>query len=145
MVDQTDIYRAYNFTLQIGTGTEAGYFTEVSGMSIDIEKIVYREGGALPTVRNLPGCVTHGDVTLKWGMTDTRDLWDWLMETAAGRIETRAVSIKLKSNDGQTDQAVWDLEAAWPASWRGTQLNALGQEVAIETLTLTHQGFTRSK
>lgn len=140
---ETDIYRAYNFVLDF-QGIAAGYFTQISGLSLKVETIKYREGGAGPGVRKLPGRVDYGDVTLKWGMTESRELWDWLMKTVAGNVDPKTVSIILLKPDGQQENTRWNLNNAWPSSWRGAQLDAMGQEAAIETLTLTHEGLERS-
>ena len=47
---ETDIYRSYNFVVDLG-GVQLAYFTEVSGLSISVESIPYREGGAGLAVR----------------------------------------------------------------------------------------------
>ena len=141
---EPDIYRAYNFQLDI-QGTIAGYFTEVSGLSISIEAIPYREGGAAPAVRKLPGRVDYGDVICKWGMSDsTTELWDWLMNTAQGIIEPKAISVILLKPSGTEEHTRWNLLNAWPTVWRGADLHAAGQEVAIETLILAHEGIERA-
>jgi phage tail-like protein len=137
-----EIYRAYNFVLDLGEGP-AGYFTEVTGLNIDVEAIDYREGGAGPAVRKLSGRVSYGDVTLKWGMTEDRSLWDWLMLSASGKVERRHLSIILVDSGG-TEQSRWNLTNAWPKSWRGAELGALKNETAIETLSFAIEGLERA-
>lgn len=139
----TDIYRSYNFVLDIQNVT-VGYFTEVSGLSVSVEAISYREGGGARAVRKLPGRVEYGDVTLKWGMSDATELWAWLMNVAAGNVERKEISIILLKPDGQQENTRWNLHQAWPRAWRGARLDALGQEVAYETITLVHEGIERA-
>ena len=44
--------------------------------------------------------------------------------------------------DEQRQQvARWNLHRAWPSKWTGPALRALGNEVAIETLELVHEGI----
>jgi phage tail-like protein len=138
-----DIYRAYNFVLKI-QDQDAGYFTEVSGLNVDIETIEYREGGAGPAVRKLPGRVSYGDVTLKWGLTDNKDLTDWLKKIAQGEIERRDISVILRKPNGVDEATRWNLTGAWPCSWRGAGLDASDNEVAIETMVITHEGLERA-
>jgi phage tail-like protein len=137
-----DIYRNYNFILDIGEGP-VGYFTEVTGLSVDIEAIDYREGGAGPAVRKLAGRAKYGDITLKWGMSNSRDLWDWMMTAASGSVERRHISIILTSPGG-AEQTRWNLTNAWPSGWRGAELDAMGNDAALESLTLVCEGMERA-
>lgn len=139
---ETDIYRAYNFVLDLGNG-ESGYFTEVSGLSVSVENIEYREGGGAPVARQLAGRVTYGPVSLKWGLSSSMELWNWLMTAVNGNVERKNVSIILKSNDGQKETTRWNLTNAWLKECKCANLNSMGQEVAIETLTLVHEGLER--
>ena len=91
MAQQTDPYRSYNFKLEVG-GVTQGHFTECSGLSVNIDPITYREGGSQQIIRHLPGPVDYAAVTLKYGVSDSRELWDWLMKTAAGEVDRRNVS-----------------------------------------------------
>src|SRR5688572_33485108 len=87
-----DPLRAYNFQLLINGVTE-GHFTEVSGLGVKVERISYREAGNQSTVRAIPGRVTYSSVTLRFGLTSSKDLWDWLMTAVAGNVSRRNVSI----------------------------------------------------
>jgi phage tail-like protein len=140
---ETDIYRSYNFVIDI-QGVASGYFTEVSGLSISVESIAYREGGAAPAVRKLPGRVEYGDVALKWGMSESTELWEWLMTTVQGNVERKELSIILMAPDGQQENTRWNLHSAWPTAWRGAQLRGDAQGVAIETLSIAHEGIERA-
>src|SRR6266853_3822557 len=73
-----DPYRAYNFKLEIQGVTE-GHFTECTGLGVQIQPIRYREGGAAQVVHVIPGPVTYGDVTLRYGLTASAELWQWLL------------------------------------------------------------------
>lgn len=140
---ETNIYRAYNFILDIG-GNHCGYFTVVGGLSVNIETLDYREGGAGLAVRKLAGRVSYGDVELKWGCTDDKVMWGWLMNSCAGKVERKNVSICLQNCTQNGEDTRWNLDNAWPCKWRGAQLDALSNEVAIETLCLTHEGLERA-
>jgi phage tail-like protein len=139
-----DPYRSYNFKLDIKGVTEA-HFTECSGMGIKIEAIEYREAGNNQVVRKIPGPVRYGEITLRYGLTDSKQLWDWLMTAAKGKVERRNVSIIMLDSDGN-DPAPglqWNLFEAWPSEWRGARLDTLGREAAIETLTLVYDTLDR--
>ena len=138
-----NIYRAYNFILDLGGGT-VGYFSQVNFMGINVPYYEYREGGAGPAVRKLPGRVSYSDIELKWGLTESTEMMDWLMSAVKGEVIRKNISIILKDTDGQKEVTRWNVENAFPCSWKGAQLNALSNEAAIETLCITHEGLTRA-
>jgi phage tail-like protein len=140
---EEDIYRAYNFKLDI-QGVAAGYFTEVSGLNVKVEAIEYREGGAAPGVRRLPGRVSVGAVTLRYGLTSSTYLWDWLMTAVQGKVERKNVSIILVGTDGVTELTRWNLTNVWVSEWRGAMLDAIGQKAAIESVTLMPETLERA-
>ncbi len=143
MAEQTDIYRAYNFKLDI-KDTTAGHFSEISGLGVKIQAIDFREGAGAPAVRKIPGRVEYDDVTLRYGLTENKSLMDWVLKVAEGQIERKNVSIILVDTDGRTELTRWNLNNAWPTQWRGAKLEAIEQEVAIETLTLVFESLERA-
>ncbi len=140
--NRTDPYRAYNFKLEIGGETQ-GHFTECSGLNIKVQSISYKEAGT-STVHKLPGPVEYGDITLKYGMTSSTMLWDWMMKTANGQLERKNVSIKMIDNDGTSLALQWNLIDAWPSGWDAPALNATSQEAAIETMTITYESLNKA-
>lgn len=140
---QREIFRGYNFILDLGSGP-VGYFTEVSGLGMEVEAIEYREGGGAPAVRKLTGRVRYSDVTLKWGLTESRELWDWMQTAVKGRAQRRHLSVILVEPNGQTELTRWNLSDAWPTKWHGAHLDAMGNDAAIETLSLAHEGIERA-
>lgn len=137
-----DPFRAYNFKLDVG-GDIQGHFTECSGIEVKVPAIRYREGGERQIIRALPSRPEFGEVTLKYGLTDSRALFDWFMQISQGVPAPKNVSIIMLANDGATEVTRWNLEGAWPTAWRGAALDALGREIAIETLTLVFEGLNR--
>ena len=139
---EIDPYRSYNFKLEIQGVTE-GHFTECSGMGIRVKSLAYREGGASQVVRRLPGPVDYGDITLRYGLTASRELWDWFLSAVKGTVQRKNVSIVMLGSDSVTEVLRWNLVNAWISEWRGTTLDAMCQEVAIETLTLVFETLDR--
>lgn len=137
-----DPYRAYNFKLVI-QGITQGHFVECSGLSVHVQAIRYQEGGA-NVVHRIPGPIDYGDVTLRYGLTATSELWNWFMAAVQGRVERRNVSILILDTDGVTEVLRWDLINAWPSEWRGAPLDAMSREVAIESLTLVFESLQRA-
>jgi phage tail-like protein len=136
-------YRAYNFKLVVQGVTE-GHFTECSGLGIKVQAIKYREGGARQVVHRIPGPVEYADVSLRYGLTTSSELFDWFMTAVNGKVERKNVSILMLDSDGATEMMRWDLFNAWPSEWRGAFLDAMNREIAIETLTLVFETLQRA-
>lgn len=143
MPDYTSPYRSYNFKLNIQGVTE-GHFTECNGLGVRVDVIRYREAGNDQQVRCLPGPVNYSDVTLRYGLTDSRELWDWLMTAVDGRVERKNISVLMLDTEGVNEVMRWNLINAWPSEWRGTMLDAMSREAAIESLTLVFESIDRA-
>ncbi|HEY2028939.1 MAG TPA: phage tail protein [Myxococcales bacterium] len=140
---RSDPYRAYNFTLEID-GKIEGYFTRCSGLGVRVTPIRYREGGDGRTVHYLAGPVDYGEITLKYGLSDSKSLWDWLMSAASGLPARKNISLIMQGSDGVAERLRWNLFDSWPCEWRGAPLDAGGKEVAIETLILVCERVERA-
>ena len=132
-----DPYRAYNFKLVIA-GVVQGHFTRVEHLGMKIDRILFRAGGENSTVRVVPGRVEYPPVTLHFGLTESADLVRWLFAAAEGRVDRRHVSLAMLDDSGATEVRRWNLIDAWPCEWFGAPLDALGHELAIETLSLAY-------
>jgi phage tail-like protein len=138
-----DPYRSYNFQLLI-QGVVEGHFTQCSNISIKVDAISYREGGTSQIVHRLPGQVEYGDITLRYGLTSSIDLFNWMLSAVNGKVDRKNVHIVLLDADGVGEKMRWSLGKAWPSGWRAAPLDALGREVAIEELTLVYESIDRS-
>jgi phage tail-like protein len=135
-------FRAYHFKLVINGVTE-GHFTECSGLAARVQTIKYREAGQSQIVHAMPGRVEYADVILRYGLTQSRELWDWFLQSINGTADRKNVSIVMLDSSGTQETMRWNLISAWPAEWRGAPLDALQQEVAIETLRLVYDRLER--
>ena len=139
---QIDPFRSYNFKLDI-KGVSEGHFTECSGLSVRVESIPYREAGSNQIVRNIPGPTEYAGVTLRYGVTKSDDLWDWLMKSVEGDVVRKNVSIILLDSQGTNEVMRWNLVDAWPSEWQGAALNTTDRAVAIDSLTLVFDKLER--
>src|SRR6476660_8464624 len=97
---RVDPYRNYNFLVEIEGITQAG-FSDCSGFGATTDPIEYREGGDNTTNRKLPGQTKYPNITLKWGLTDSRELYDWYLGVTKGKIDRRSGSIILNDTTGK--------------------------------------------
>jgi phage tail-like protein len=139
---QVDPYKNFRFRVEIDGITQAG-FSECSGFGSTVEVIEYREGGEPNKVHKLPGRVKYPDITLKWGLTDSRELYDWHLAAVNGQVQRKNGSIVLLDDDGQ-EKVRWNFNKAWPTKWEGPAFVAKGNDVAIETLVITCEGIERA-
>jgi phage tail-like protein len=138
-----DPYRVFNFLVELDGITQAS-FTECSGLGATTEVIEMREGGDNTTVRKLPGKTTYTDITLKWGLTDSTELWAWRQQIIDGTIVRKSGSVVVYDLTNHIEVARWNFVNAWPTKWEGPAFNAKGNDIAIDTLVLAHEGITRA-
>ena len=152
MATRKDPYRNCNFLVEIDGITQAG-FTDCSGLSASTEPVEYREGGdnhertgrtTWLEPRKLPGQTKYTNLSLKWGLSDSRELYDWYRKVVTGKPERRNGSIVVLDADGITEVVRWNFFNAWPTKLELPSLSAKGNEVAIETLELAHEGLERA-
>jgi len=136
-----DPFTNYNFLVELDGITRAA-FQEASGFDSTIDVIEHREGGDNVTPRKLPGMTKYSNISLKWGLTDDRELYDWHLRAVKGNIERKNGSIVLLDNQGN-ERVRWNFFNAWPTKWDGPDFNAEGNDVAVETLELAHEGIER--
>ena len=137
-----DPYGNFNFLVEIDGITRAA-FQEASGFDSTIDVIEHREGGENTTPRKLAGMTKYSNITLKWGLTDDRQLYDWHRQAVQGVIERKNGSIVALDREGN-EVVRWNFVDAWPTKWDGPDFNAEGNDVAIEMLELAHEGVERA-
>ena len=138
---RTDPYFSYNFLVEIDGITRAS-FQQVNGLDSKIDITEYREGGENSTPRKLPGQTKYSNLTLRWGITDDMELYDWHKEAIRGSFDRKNGSIVQLGRDG-AEVARWNFVQAWPANYTGPDFSAEGSDIAIETLELAHEGLER--
>jgi phage tail-like protein len=137
-----DPYKNFRFLVELDGIVQAG-FSDVSGFGSNVEVIEYREGGDAANVRKLPGKVSYPDITLKWGITDSRELYDWHLAAVSGTIQRKNGSIILLDDTAQ-EKVRWNFFGAWPSKWDGADFTAKGNDVAIDTLTVSCERVERA-
>ncbi len=121
--------------------TVTAAFSECSGLDVQVEKEVYYEGGVNNQQRIFLKQAKFGDITLKRGMTDDPDFWNWIQESlTGGERRRRRINILVFNQAGETMQ-VWGLIGAVPVAWKTPSLKADSNSVALEELVLAYEGL----
>ncbi|WP_371861517.1 phage tail protein [Pseudoduganella armeniaca] len=83
-----------------------------------------------------------GNVTMKKGVyKGDNKFWVWFNEIKMNTIKRKPITISLLDETGAPTM-VWTLQNAWPIKITSTDLKAEGNEVAIETIEIAHEGLT---
>jgi phage tail-like protein len=131
---RNDPYAQYNFILEIEGTTVAG-FAEVGGLSMEQDIIEYREGADTATVRKLPGLRKYGNISLKRGYTQSRDLWNWRKTTIDGITARKSGAVILRDEAGAAALR-WEFREGWVSKYEGPALKATANEAAMESVEI---------
>jgi phage tail-like protein len=119
-------------------------FSDVSGLTQEIQPIEYRDGLMSGNTISLkrPGLKKVNNISLKRGITQgNNDLFNWFNNNGAPNVERRDVTITLL-NDASEPVMVWVALQAFPIKCEGPGLKATGNDIAIESVELAHEGLT---
>lgn len=131
----------FHFSVEWG-GTRVG-FSEVTGLTQENQAIEYREGHfpEYSTVK-MPGMRKFGNITLKRGIVKSdNEFFRWLSTIKLNQVERRNIVISLL-NETHEPVMTWVAHNAFPVKVEGPQLKASGNEVAIESIELAHEGLS---
>jgi phage tail-like protein len=136
----------FQYRLEI-EGKLTGFFTEVGGIGSENDiidhKVVDDEGREV--IVKIPGRLKWQDVTLKRGITDSMDIWDWRQDVEKGDMDAARTHCSIIMMDrNYQDVARWDFENAWPSKVSGPSLKSDSNEFGVEEVTIVHEGMTRA-
>ncbi len=136
-------YPIPSFHFKVEVGGEEIPFSEVSGLDIEIQVIEYRNGSS-PNYSSIKmsGIPKYSNITLKRGILPQNSyFFSWINNTALNKPDRRDLMISLL-NEEHSPVMTWKVKRAFPVKLLGPLLKATGNEVAIETLELAHEGLT---
>jgi phage tail-like protein len=127
-------------------GQVVGAFRECTGLGSENEVVEYKASGQKGefVIKKVPGRLKWNNITLKRGITDSMDLWKWRKLVEQGKIADARKNGTITMYNQQGDPiAKWNFINAWPLKLTGPSANAGNNEVAIEELEITHEGYER--
>lgn len=136
-------YPIPKFHFQVEWGGNSIGFSEVTGLEMSTDVIEYRDGSSPEYHKiKMPGMQKFSNITLKRGtFKGDNDFYKWFNTIALNNIERRNLVISLL-NENHEPVVVWKIKNAFPVKIQSTDLKADGNEVAIETLEIAHEGLT---
>jgi phage tail-like protein len=140
-----DLITTFKFGLEIDK-VNMGYFKKCTGMESETEIIEHKEAtekGRM-VIRKVPGAMKWADITLDRRIDSTQALWEWRLQVIEGDVDNARRNGSVIAYDSTGDPiAQFDFTAGWPSKWKGADFDASTNEVATESITITHEGLER--
>ncbi len=123
----------------------SGSFSEVSGLKGESQLLEYRDGYSTEyATRKIPGMRKDNNVTLKRGLFhgDNQLFERWVQISRLVDTDSLKgdVVIQLLGEDHKA-RVTWTLINAWPLKMESPGLKGDGNEIAVETIELVHEGM----
>jgi phage tail-like protein len=136
----SDEQRRYTFVVTVN-GIITGTFREVSGLDIETEVIEYRDGSGGP-VQYFPGVTKYSSIKLERTFTGDSTLYDWYAAFAQTGTPPRASGTIAIQDAARNEVARWNFTNAWPSKYSGPTLKGDRNDIAVESIVLTHEGIS---
>ncbi|MFH1277851.1 MAG: phage tail protein [Candidatus Eisenbacteria bacterium] len=151
-VHRHDPYKRYKFRVKWDGKYVPGVMF-VSGLTRTTEVATYRKGNEASGMTHTPGPTTYAPIILERGRThdDAFETWVnkvWNFGAGLGSESSLAdyrkdIMIELYNEAGQLAMA-WKVYNCWPSKYSAvTEFDAASPDLAIESLTLEHDGWER--
>jgi phage tail-like protein len=144
---KSDPLVGFHYSIEV-QGVVKGYFTECSGLGSEHEIIEHKvvDDRGRDIIQKIPGRMKWQDITLKRGITDNKDIWDWRKKVEDGDMEEARKNGSVVMYDSSYEEvARWDFERAWPVKVTGPQMQSDSNAFGVEEMVITHEFLTRVK
>lgn len=151
---ETRPFTAINFSVELTLKDEKDFicnasFSECDGLEMTMEPKTIREGGNNNQPIHLIGPVSYGQLSLKRGMTDCLDLFNWFTRVtqkerglrASGEIVLLASEVTEENEKTRKDRSRFILEGCLPVKLKAPALNAKDGQLAIEEMTIAYESL----
>jgi len=134
------------FALEVD-GVVLGWFAAASGFNnkseVIVEQSVGPDGKAI--LKKIPGTLSYDDLTLSRGISDDKALWDWRQEIINGQVDkgARRDGSVILYNHAMEEKARFNFYNGWPSSWKGPDVKADDNSVAVEEVSIAHERLER--
>jgi phage tail-like protein len=132
------------FSVELGNGI-SGNFTEVSGLSMDIEVVTITDSFKDTVTRKRPGQATYGDITLKRTLSKDKQFWKWCDDIRNGKAAYRTDGSIVLHDMANKEVGRWEFINAWPSNWSASDLDVGSDDPMIETVKLEIELLERKK
>lgn len=135
---------SYNFSVAFGSGSstplEDTYFSEISGISAELDVEEKKEGGLNDWVYHLPKGSKGSRITLKRGLASMdSELIKWCFDTIhfdKTQVVPKQMIISLLDKNPDDPRMTWAFYNVLPVKWSMADFNAKESNVAIESIEM---------
>jgi phage tail-like protein len=129
-------------------GTNLGKWGKCNGLAVDFKPEFHTQGGVYDTQVILPGQMSYTPITLERAVsaTETVKVQQWLSKMVdtwvnAGNAGTGGTAVITLYSPTGDSVVSWTLHNVFPSKWEGPKMDAGTSGIALETLSLVHEGF----
>jgi phage tail-like protein len=121
-----------------------GGFSDVTGLRTDTEPVAYRDvADARGHGRKIPGTPKFSTVTLRRGVVSDQSFSQWIKTALDSDAPPRCLRLKML-DVARNPVATFTLHNARLTGCVGAEIMTAGKGVAIEALSLTHEGIEQT-
>jgi phage tail-like protein len=143
--ERKDPYRNFKFLIEINGIVQAG-FSEATVLNSTSEVIEYRKADKPTYVRKLSGLTKYGTLALKWGITNSLELYHWRKLVEQGKMKDARRNITLLLMDEKRNPVTrWEFGDAWVSKYDAPDLTSERNTVSIETLEIAFGTMERAQ
>lgn len=129
-------------------GVDLGGWARCKGIGVKFNPVKIKEGANYQYEPILPGNIEYPEVTLERAMDKdgAAAVQAWLRDRAGSWVSSMlpasggTAQITLYDSHAKP-VSTWQLRNVYPSLWKGPDLDAMSLGVAMESLTLVHEGF----
>lgn len=148
---ETRPFTTFNFSVELTLTNDKDFlcnaaFSECDGLEMTMEPKTIREGGNNNRPIHLIGPVSYGQLSLKRGLTDCLDIFNWFTKVtqqdrglrASGEIVLLSSEVQKENNESR-EQLRFVITGCLPVKLKAPALNAKDGMLAIEEMTIAYE------
>ena len=137
---RNDPYRGFNFRLEVD-GLTIASFSEASGLVAEGDPVDYREGADMVnSARKLAGPAQISEHRAEARLHPEQGALGLVPQHRQRRSDDRRNGAIVLMDEAHKDVLRWNFRNAWLNKVEGPSFNATGNEVAMESIELVHEG-----
>src|SRR5262249_5354822 len=110
------------------------------GLDAEVTPMDYRNGPEDIRHRKLCGLKKFNHLTLKRGIIGDLGFWNWIRQAMQGHVQRTDGAVVLL-NEAREEVMRWMFKRDCPPKGAGRSLNAKNNEIAMESLEISHEGI----
>lgn len=137
-LDPSDAYTPAQIAITL---VAAGQFSQVSGLGADLELLAYGEGGRNDYTHQLPVRHSYPRIVLRRGVVRDPGLFFWYQAGLTSSLGARRDGAIILLTPAGLPAVGWIFSGGLAAAWRGPELKASDNAVAVESIEIAHEGL----